>query len=99
MYKKIVKQTLEDSYSSRDNDQLLYSDVLARLNFDIYKNSAMSLINGISAKTLPSSDTITRLRRALQLDNPSLRGDDWDIRHGVKVQKALTDLGYSTATR
>lgn len=96
-YKQIVKETLKDYQSSRDDDQSLYATVLSKLKFDIRSETAYDLIGRVRAKRLPSLDTITRLRRMIQMEYPSLRGEEWDLRHGKKVDKALTDLGYVTA--
>lgn len=95
-YKLIVKTQLEKIPVTRDDDQYLYALVLAKLNFLVTERSAFDLITEVQKKNLPSLDTITRLRRMLQMEHVDLRGNDWDIRHGVKVEKALNDIGYTT---
>ena len=94
-YKEIVEHILSVTARTRDGDQELYKEVLFALNFNTLKQSALSLIMKVKFKELPSLDTITRLRRKAQMDNPNLRGDLWNDRHGIKVEKALSDLGYS----
>jgi hypothetical protein len=94
MYKKIVKEVLIDFQATRDDDQSLYAIILDKLNFNTMSNSAYDLIRKVRAKELPSLDTITRARRMVQMETPTLRGNEWDARHGIKIQKALTDLGY-----
>ncbi len=94
-YKKLVSQTLLENISARDDDQYLYSVVLSKLGFKVEEELSLLLIAKVTAKTLPSLDTITRLRRMVQMTTPSLRGTLWDERHGKKVEKALSDLGYT----
>jgi hypothetical protein len=94
-YKQIVKQTLEDFETTRDDDQGLYAVTLDKLGFNVLKETAFVLIGKVRAKKLPSLDTVTRLRRMIQMEHTTLRGNEWDARHGNKIQKALTDLGYS----
>jgi len=94
MYKEIVKDTLAQFEETRDCDQKLYAFTLTKFKFDVKKATAFELIKKVRAKKLPSLDTVTRLRRMIQMDNPSLRGNEYEARHGNKIQKALTDLGY-----
>lgn len=93
-YFKIVKQILGNIPQSRDDDQVLYSHVLAELNFNIFKEPAWNLITKVSKKQLPSVDSITRMRRMIQRQHVVLRGELWEQRHGIKQEKAKSDLGY-----
>ena len=93
-YFKIVKHVLEKTPQSRDDDQVLYSHVLAEFNFNIFKEPAWNLITKISKKQLPSVDSVTRVRRMLQERHIELRGELWSVRHGLKQEKAKSDLGY-----
>lgn len=93
-YSKVIEAILEQVPQSRDDDQMLYAHVLAQLNFNIFKQPAINLIKQVSDKKLPSLDSVTRIRRMIQIDNPDLRGGLWEKRHGIKQEKAKKDLGY-----
>jgi hypothetical protein len=97
-YRQIVDQMLTEYKELRDDDQKLYAYVLHKLGFHVKNKSAYELIKGVRSKSLPSLDTITRLRRMSQMENHTLRGSEWDIRHGKKVEKALSELGYASAS-
>ena len=97
-YKEIVHTILSADEDSRDDDNRLYAAVLAELNVSVYSLTVFELLRDVRDKKLPSLDTISRLRRLTQMNYPNLRGNEYNERHGIKVEKALTDLGYSTAT-
>ena len=44
---------------------------------------------------VPESDSITRCRRKVQEENEELRGESWDLRHGLEdeVKKELREIG------
>lgn len=93
-YIQTVKDLLIEKEALRDNDQNLYIQVLAKYSFDVRSRSSLDLITKVKDKSLPSLDSITRLRRRVQQQNPLLRGKEYEKRHGVKQDKALSDLGY-----
>ena len=93
-YYKLTEDILNKVPQSRDDDQILYAHILAELNFNIFKQPATNLIKQVSDKKLPSLDSITRIRRMIQRQNAFLRGALYDKRHGIKQEKAKSDLGY-----
>ena len=46
---------------------------------------------------VPESDSITRCRRKVQEENEELRGESWDLRHGLEdaVKEELREIGSS----
>ena len=44
---------------------------------------------------VPESDSITRCRRKVQEENEELRGESWDLRHGLEdeVKEELREIG------
>jgi hypothetical protein len=78
---------------TRDCDLLLYCQIL-KMN-DAENTPAWWLFQKIKAGKLPSFDSVTRIRRMVQLCEPTLRGELWVERHTKKQQKAKNDLGYA----
>lgn len=79
--RQIVRKTLLDLRTSRDNDDFLYHqvclEVLKRqqINKDLLNfNDFFGLV---FMGKLPSRDTVTRVRRDLQKNEYSLRGDKY----------------------
>lgn len=91
-YKQRIADLLQRSDIAKDDDQHLFTLVLSGLDFDVIKRPAIDLISLTRDNRLPSLDTVSRLRRRVQEENPSLRGKLWDERHGVKIEKALSDI-------
>lgn len=94
-----VKRMLSDHMALRDDDNALIANVWARelqqQGIEIKEMRAYEFLASLATGRLSSSESITRMRRRLQTEYPSLRGNTWDKRHKeqVTVQK---DLGYGT---
>ena len=81
----------------RDDDNKL----LARIWFNqIGRDSSMPVKNFLmllSTGKLASLESVTRMRRKLQEENPGLRGSTWEFRQ--RVQKGVKkDLGYKVSS-
>ena len=92
--KENVKQLLIERPDLRDNDNVLafkyYRDYCAI-------NPLIQLIDFYTLRAnlnIPSEQTITRLSRQLQEQNPELRGKEWEKRQR-KVKKVQKELGYN----
>jgi hypothetical protein len=76
-----VHSLLKKDMKYRDNDVFLiariWNDELTEMKFDVNKLSAFEFLKLYAAEKLTLSDSITRQRRKLQEDNPSLRGTKW----------------------
>lgn len=88
-----VTLVLIENITARDCDVTLYIGILKM--YGVLYISAMQLLWDVKDGRVPSYDTITRLRRKVQEENESLRGDIWRKRHFEKQQKAKKDLGYA----
>jgi hypothetical protein len=92
--KENVKQLLIEKPELRDNDNLLpfyyYRDYCNVSPFT--KLIDFYILRG--TLKIPSEQTITRLSRQLQEQNPELRGKEWEKRQR-KVKKVQKELGYN----
>ena len=91
-----VRRILTDTPITRDNDKLLtlqawYQEIKACG----YDPQTISYMHFEKFYTLILSDaqTITRLRRQLQMKNPELRGEKYKARM-ANQEKVKEDLGY-----
>ena len=73
---KKVFDALKANADARDNDSVLYLEVLK--GYGCSPNMrATTLEKRVNEGILPSRDTVTRYRRYLQMVDPSLRGVLW----------------------
>lgn len=95
----VVKQMLSDHVALRDDDNALIANIWARelqqQGFNIKEMRGFEFLASLAMGRLTSSESITRMRRKLQSEFPSLRGEVYEKRHeeAVNVQK---ELGYGT---
>lgn len=82
---------------TRDNDRMLCVYYWQQQLLDIGRNpSNMDLSDFFLAYTftdLTDAQTITRLRRKLQMERPQFRGKRWEEKHRKQLEVKL-DLGY-----
>jgi len=89
-----VKTILTEHPETRDDNGKLinwYYILFAK----VVDKSYLSFIGMLIRKEIPTPDTITRLSRQLQEQNPELRGKYWRQRKTVKVLEVQKDLGYN----
>lgn len=93
-----VKSLLEKSEKCRSDDRILTSSVwwyaISDLNIDFDELSAKGLLDLYMRNLLPNHDSITRARRKVQEDNPSLRGLNYKSRQDNQ-EAVKADLGYT----
>lgn len=70
----------------RDDDMRLTANIW---HYEMKGKS--DFLTAYANKDLTMADTITRLRRKIQEDNPDLRGTKWEERH-EKEEKVIKDL-------
>ena len=97
MIKDQVRCILNDMPHTRDNDkyltiQLWYWEI-NRLPYDAETMSFKDFAK-LYSLTLSDAQTITRLRRQLQMQEPELRGEKYKARM-ANQEKVKEDLGYS----
>ena len=92
--KENVKQLLTNDKVARDNDSYFcyfYYRTFCGIN---KKTKVLDFYLQRGNKKIPSEQTITRLSRQLQEQNPELRGKEWEKRQR-KVKKVQKELGYN----
>lgn len=88
--KNVVKNVLTKHIDTRDSDSHCYERVLEC--YGVSKNMRYTTLEKrIRDGILPSRDTVTRIRRKVQEENPTLRGNLWEPRHSYAkvVAKSL----------
>ena len=79
----------------RDNDRRLTCNIwwksVPNPKFLMFEDFIALYIEG----KVPESDSITRCRRKVQEENKELRGESWDLRHGLEdaVKEEIRELG------
>ncbi len=93
-YLPIIKEVLEESETSRNDDLVLAYRVFEKIDSQIVTMNLGAVLRRIKDKQIPSFDTCTRLSRKLKQENPDLRGSQYNDRMNFKQQKCKQDLGY-----
>jgi len=90
-----LKEILESSEMARDNNLELYYYFLT-IKYNISgQTTFLNICARILNKEIPTMDTVRRLSRQIQQQNPHLRGKNWDKRHGQQ-EEVKKDLGYGS---
>ena len=101
MEKKIAKlvdrvtRLLTVKSDLRDNDRRLTCNIwwksVSNPELLMFEDFIKLYIDG----KVPESDSITRCRRKVQEENEELRGESWDLRHGLEdvVKEELREIG------
>jgi hypothetical protein len=93
-----VRRILTDTPYTRDNDKLLTSVYwmfeMGRLDKNVKKITFMEFSELYFTSKLTDAQTITRLRRQLQMKHPELRGAKYKARM-ANQEKVKEDLGYN----
>ena len=72
----IVKKTLEKEHNARNSDSVLYVKVCNAINPEALKNPFCDVISNLPKYGLPSVESIGRIRRKIQTENPWLQSDE-----------------------
>ena len=79
----------------RDNDRRLICNIwwksISNPELLMFEDFIALYIKG----KVPESDSITRCRRKVQEENKDLRGESWDLRHGLEdaIKDEIRELG------
>ena len=68
---ELIEQVLKEDLEARNSDNLLYADVLQKLNAP---SRIVDAIRALNKKYLPSMESVTRIRRKLVEEKPKYRG-------------------------
>jgi len=89
-----LKAILENREPARDNNISLYNIYLTeKMNVPL-DAQYIDVMFGIYSGKYPTMDTVSRLSRQIQQQNPHLRGKNWEKRHGQQ-REVKKDLGYN----
>ena len=69
----IVRNILEAEPSTRNSDNLLFIEVVKKINVDLIHRPLAEVMQNISAFNIPSIETVGRCRRKIQSEHPELR--------------------------
>tara|TARA_R110000737_G_scaffold83283_5_gene115755 strand:+ start:103 stop:417 length:315 start_codon:yes stop_codon:yes gene_type:complete len=92
--KEMITDWLYSCPDLRDDDNWLVSDVWKHeIGARLYNISGESVLYMIASGKLTSAESITRCRRKIQQENPSLRGQKYKARHKeqIEVKQELKD--------
>lgn len=94
--KELIIKLLTDQPYIRDRDNALIAEIWSKeiAKLENYESlSATDLLCIISCDTLTSPESITRCRRKVQQEIPSLRGEYYKARHKeqIEVKQELKD--------
>jgi len=94
--KELITKLLTEQPYIRDRDNSIIAEVWSKeiAKFaNLESLSAIDLFCIISCDTLTSPESITRCRRKIQQENPSLRGEYYNARHKgqIEVKQELKD--------
>ena len=90
-----VTRLLRDKSTLRDNDRRLTCNIwwksVPNPKLLMFEDFITLYIKG----KVPESDSITRCRRKVQEENEELRGESWDLRHGLEdaVKEEIKEMG------
>jgi hypothetical protein len=94
--KSKVQQILTDRKETRDDNAELSEWYYITFHEIDYYTSLADYFKMLIRKEIPSIETLTRLSRQVQEQNPELRGEKWHQRKTVKTEIAKKDLGYNS---
>ena len=96
--KDLVRRILKNNPISRDNDKFLttahWMFEMSRLDKNVEEITFLEFMELYCTNKLTDAQTITRLRRQLQMQEPELRGFKYNARM-ANQEKVKEDLGYS----
>lgn len=97
--RKVVMRMLADHYALRDDDNALIANIWARelqqQGYDTKQMLGFEFLASLAMGKLSSPESITRMRRKLQNEFPSLRGLTYEQRH-KEADNVQKELGYGT---
>tara|TARA_R100001369_G_C3322075_1_gene169116 strand:- start:2387 stop:2698 length:312 start_codon:yes stop_codon:yes gene_type:complete len=91
--KEEIYNLLLDEESFRDNDNFLIAVIWKDEIANLWEKTALDLLELIANDGLTSPESIRRTRQKIQQENPSLRGDKYNLRHKgqIEVKQELKD--------
>lgn len=91
---KMVKHSLETNKSTREDDNLLYVDVIYQINPSLVNVNFLMNFKNARQLGLPAFESVSRARRKLQAENVNLRGSLENQK--AREERQLDMFEYST---
>lgn len=88
---KIVIAVMEDKAETRDDDDILYSEVIARLNPSLKMVDAVTFHRNRFLYGVPSFGSVCRTGRKARKENPHLASSKQSTEHKYKRWKEVRD--------
>ena len=92
-YKKLVLEIMQENPIARDNDLILYSNLLSKFCYSTTIYSFGEIVDLITNGVLPDIQYISRCRRLVEKEHPELRGKTYDKRHKISKEVRI-ELDY-----
>lgn len=89
-----IKKLLEENSFLRNDRQLFVRFYYEKYHIEIYFLTGFVFLENMRLKKYPSIATLERLWRMVQMENPELRGSEWNKRQR-QVKPVQKDLGYN----
>ena len=90
---KIVKPILEDIPITRNDDFLLYAEVIEKSNVRLLALPTRAFLLGHKEFNVPSYESVTRVRRKIQAEHPELESERTKIR---RAKEQANYIQYAT---
>lgn len=90
--KKILK--IKENYFLKDDRQNFVWEYYKIFHREVFEGSFYDFALFLNIKSIPSIATLERLWRMVQMENPELRGSEWNKRQR-QVKPVQKDLGYN----
>lgn len=84
--KTIIKQLLEAYPDSRDDEHRLYELYVSAKGFDVEKVRFAVVIHRMKKGKICSFESIARMRRMIQMNEPTLRGEQYGQRKSMEKE-------------
>lgn len=75
-FEPIVKDVLKRNPEARDSDNILYLEVIETIKPESSKQSIEEFLLSLNKNKLPTIESVGRMRRRIQEDNPELQGSE-----------------------
>lgn len=90
--KKQVLEMMRMYPESRDNDAILYFELL-QLKYEVPLDARfMWVVKQIVAGELPPIESVRRNRQLIEKEYPELRGKGYDLRHRIKSEEVREEI-------
>lgn len=90
--RKLVQKILEEIPEARNNDNLLFLEVVKRIDKNLLKKPLDDVFRNFKKYNLPSTETVRRCRAKMQAERPELASDRTTQRYKKEKEKAFRKM-------